>query len=84
MLETDAPYLTPHPHRGQRNEPAYVSLVCDKLAALYDVSTTQMAAESTALAQQFFGISVMQGSTLQDDHSPALGRAGQPRPMGRA
>jgi TatD DNase family protein len=56
MLETDAPYLTPHPHRGQRNEPAYVALVCHKLAALYGVPATQMAAESTALAQQFFGL----------------------------
>ncbi|MCC6455283.1 MAG: TatD family hydrolase [Caldilineaceae bacterium] len=58
MLETDAPYLTPHPHRGQRNEPAYVALVCHKLAALYDVPAAQLAAESTALAQQFFGLTL--------------------------
>jgi TatD DNase family protein len=56
MLETDAPYLTPHPHRGKRNEPAYVALVCEKLAALYGIPAEQMAAESTALAQQFFGL----------------------------
>jgi TatD DNase family protein len=56
MLETDAPYLTPHPHRGKRNEPAYVALVCEKLAALYNIPAAQMAAESTALAQQFFGL----------------------------
>ncbi len=38
MLETDAPYLTPHPHRGSRNEPAYVALVRDRLAELYAVT----------------------------------------------
>jgi TatD DNase family protein len=37
MLETDAPYLTPHPYRGRRNEPAYVALVAEKLASLHDV-----------------------------------------------
>lgn len=56
MVETDAPYLTPHPHRGRRNEPSYVALVCEKLAELYGISAEQMAQESTALAQQFFGL----------------------------
>ena len=59
MLETDAPYLTPHPHRGKRNEPSYVALVCEKLAALYGISAAQMAAESTALAQRFFSLSTL-------------------------
>jgi TatD DNase family protein len=67
MLETDAPYLTPHPHRGKRNEPAYVALVCEQLAALYQVPATQMAAESTALAQQFFGL-----AHLQSAQAPAI------------
>jgi TatD DNase family protein len=56
MLETDAPYLTPHPHRGERNEPAHVALVCHKLAALYGVTPETVAADSTALAQTFFGL----------------------------
>lgn len=60
MLETDAPYLTPHPHRGKRNEPAYVALVCKKLAALYGISAEQMAEESTALAQKFFRLAHLQ------------------------
>jgi TatD DNase family protein len=56
MLETDAPYLTPHPHRGQRNEPAYVALVCSQLAALYGVSVEEMAQASRQTARQFFGL----------------------------
>ena len=56
MLETDAPYLTPHPQRGQRNEPAHVALVCHRLAALYGVDAATLARDSTALAQRFFGV----------------------------
>jgi len=56
MLETDAPYLTPHPHRGKRNEPAYVSLICDKMAELYSLPATKIAAASTTLALRFFGL----------------------------
>ncbi|MEZ4657546.1 MAG: TatD family hydrolase [Caldilineaceae bacterium] len=56
MLETDAPYLTPHPHRGQRNEPAHVALVCHKLAELYEMSATALAAATTDVARDFFQI----------------------------
>jgi TatD DNase family protein len=34
LIETDAPYLTPHPHRGQRNEPAYLPLIARRVAEL--------------------------------------------------
>lgn len=56
MIETDAPFLTPHPHRGQRNQPAYVDLVCQRLAELYSVSAEEVATKSSDLAQQFFDI----------------------------
>jgi len=56
MLETDAPYLTPHPHRGARNEPAYVALVCAQIAQLCGLTAAAVATASTNLAYQFFGL----------------------------
>ncbi len=42
VIETDAPYLTPTPHRGERNEPSYLPFVINKLAEVYDVHTEQV------------------------------------------
>ena len=36
VVETDAPYLTPHPHRGKRNEPSYIPHIMEKLAEVYE------------------------------------------------
>lgn len=38
LLETDSPYLTPHPHRGEKNEPKYICLVLEEIARLKDLS----------------------------------------------
>jgi TatD DNase family protein len=54
LLETDAPYLTPQPHRGQRNEPAYVRYVAEKLAALRQLTFDEVAQTTTANAARFF------------------------------
>jgi TatD DNase family protein len=54
LLETDAPYLTPHPHRGERNEPAYTSLVAKKVAEILNKSPQEIAEISTANAKQLF------------------------------
>ena len=62
MLETDAPYLTPHPHRGKRNEPGYVKLVCEQLARLVGAAPEEIAAESTAVAERFFGLEGARGA----------------------
>lgn len=54
LLETDAPYLTPHPHRGQRNEPAHLSYVAQHIAALKDMPVEILAAATTINAQRLF------------------------------
>jgi len=56
MIETDAPYLTPHPYRGKRNEPARVRLVAEKLAELWQMPLDQVAEMTTATAQAFYGL----------------------------
>jgi TatD DNase family protein len=55
VLETDAPYLAPHPHRGRRNEPAYVALVADRLAELQGRAPAEIAEITTANARALFG-----------------------------
>lgn len=54
LVETDAPYLAPMPHRGQRNEPAYTRLVADYLAALRGIPYAELAATTTANALRLF------------------------------
>lgn len=56
LIETDAPYLTPHPHRGKRNEPAHVALVCEQIARLQGQSPVAVAQATTAVAYRFFGV----------------------------
>lgn len=53
LVETDAPYLAPTPHRGKRNEPAFVSLTGEALANLRGVSASEMARVTT---QNFFSL----------------------------
>ena len=56
VLETDCPYLTPVPHRGKRNESAYVEYICRKIAELHGVSTAQVDMVTTATARHIFGL----------------------------
>ncbi len=56
LIETDAPYLTPHPYRGKRNEPAFVRLSAAKLAELWEMAFETAAALTTATARAFFGL----------------------------
>jgi TatD DNase family protein len=54
VLETDAPYLTPVPKRGERNESAYVNYVCQKIADLQQVDPEEVARITTANALSLF------------------------------
>ena len=56
VLETDAPYLAPAPHRGKRNEPAYTRLVAQRLAELRGLSLDAVAEATTANAHALFGL----------------------------
>ncbi|MFZ5553960.1 MAG: TatD family hydrolase [Bacteroidota bacterium] len=55
VLETDSPYLAPVPHRGKRNESAYIPLVADKVASLYQLNISELAKITTQNAKEIFG-----------------------------
>ena len=54
LIETDAPFLSPHPKRGKRNEPAYVRFVAEKIAEIHGKSTRDIAEITTANAARLF------------------------------
>jgi TatD DNase family protein len=54
LLETDAPFLTPHPHRGKRNQPAYIPLIAEEIARLHNTSPKEVAEITTANAKKLF------------------------------
>lgn len=56
VLETDAPYLTPNPKRGKRNEPSYVKYVAEKVAQIKNVSVKDVADQTTTNAKKLFNI----------------------------
>ena len=55
LIETDAPFLTPVPHRGMRNEPAFVPYIADKIAEVHMTNLEQVAEITTQNANQLFG-----------------------------
>lgn len=57
LLETDAPYLSPVPYRGKRNEPAYLSAVAGKLAEIYKIPVEIVAEKTTENACRLFRLS---------------------------
>lgn len=56
LIETDAPYLAPAPRRGRRNEPAYLTHTCERLAEVRGVSFEEAAALTAANACRFYGL----------------------------
>ncbi|KZZ86514.1 MULTISPECIES: TatD family hydrolase [Bacillaceae] len=57
LIETDCPYLTPHPFRGKRNEPGYVKYVAEQIAELRGMTYEEVAQITTKNAKKCFGIS---------------------------
>jgi len=56
LIETDAPYLSPHPYRGKRNEPSYVTLVAEEIANLKEITVEEVAKATTENALKVFKI----------------------------
>ncbi len=56
LLETDAPFLAPHPYRGRRNEPAYIPLIAQQLATLHGTTLEEVAQHTTTNARHLFGL----------------------------
>lgn len=56
LIETDCPYLAPHPYRGKRNEPSYVKLVAEQIAEIKEISYEEVAKITTENAKKLFGI----------------------------
>ena len=56
LIETDSPYLTPHPYRGQRNDPGMVQLVAERIAEIRGMEISELARVTLENACRFFGI----------------------------
>lgn len=54
IIETDSPYLTPHPHRGERNEPFYTTFVAKKIAEILNMSESEVEELTTNNAKRLF------------------------------
>lgn len=70
LVETDAPFLAPHPYRGRRNQPAWVRLVAERVAAERALTLDELAARTTANAVRLFGL------PLPGEGEPAPGPPG--------
>jgi len=56
LIETDGPYLTPTPHRGERNEPFYTTFIASKISELLDITTDEVESLTTSNALKLFDI----------------------------
>jgi TatD DNase family protein len=56
LIETDSPFLTPEPYRGQRNEPMYVKYIAEKIAEIKQAKIDQVAYQTTQNAKKLFGL----------------------------
>lgn len=56
ILETDAPYLAPVPHRGKRNEPAYLKVIAERVSVIYNKMFEDVAQQTTSNAKKLFNL----------------------------
>jgi len=56
LLETDSPFLAPHPFRGKPNEPKYIPLIAEKIAEIKGISLEEVAKRTSANSKEIFGI----------------------------
>lgn len=56
LVETDGPFLTPHPYRGKRNEPGYIPLIAERIASVKQLSLDEVATATTANAVRLFNL----------------------------
>ncbi|MCI2082421.1 MAG: TatD family hydrolase [Bacteroidales bacterium] len=61
LLETDSPYLTPVPHRGERNESSYIPIIAERLALAKGMGINEIADITTSNAEKLFGIDIQTG-----------------------
>lgn len=54
LIETDCPYLAPHPYRGQRNEPKYVALVASKMSQVFEMDEQELIKQTNENAKNLF------------------------------
>jgi len=59
LIETDCPFLTPHPHRGKRNEPSYLSFIVEKIGEIKGVPPALVAERTAENAIQLFGLAIL-------------------------
>jgi TatD DNase family protein len=78
LVESDAPYLAPVPHRGKRNEPAHVARVVERVAAARGTDPAALGALAAANARRLFGLATREPSRLNSAH--AADRAATPAP----
>lgn len=64
LLETDCPFLAPHPHRGRRNEPAYIPLILVAVAAAWRISPAEAESATDAAAIALFGAQLAPSSRM--------------------
>lgn len=66
LVETDSPYLAPHPHRGKRNEPAFVRLIVERLAEIRGETSERTVEITGRNAAKLFGLEVLPASLKRD------------------